>query len=269
MSFPWIRTAAATLLVTVTAVGCGRNADSVIESPPSTTATTSAPAATPASTATPTPTPASVAGLSAKAIFAKTKAAAFAADSVRVRGSFVESGEKVAIDVHLTKTGGQGTFTIEGAPIGVIVIGKVVYMQLSEKYLRAQGKADKLSPADINATVELLKGKWIKLSKPSKPDDGFDDLIKLTTRDSFFGEIFQPGGGLTKTRQKTVDGVRAIGLSDGEGTLWVDTLTARPVRVETRSDGVDEALRFSDYNQLKAPKAPPASLTMDGRKLGL
>jgi hypothetical protein len=262
MSFPWIRTAAATLLVTVAAAGCGSDADSAIDSPPTTTKTTAAPAATPAAT----PTPAGVAGLDAKAIFARTKAAAFAADSVRLRGSFADSGETTVIDVQLTRTGGQGTFTVGGKPLSITVIGKVVYLQLSEKFIRAEGKANKDSAADINATVRVLKGKWIKLSKPG---GDFDDLIRLTTRDSFFADILRPSGKLTKTPQKTVDGVPSIGLSDGEGTLWVDTVTARPVRLETPSDGAGEALRFSDYNRLKAPKVPPAAKTLDGRQFGL
>ena len=255
MSFPWIRTAAATLLVTVAAAGCASDADSAIESPPTTAKTTAAPATTPA--------PAGVTGLDAEAIFAKTKAAAYAADSVRLRGSFVDSGETTVIDVHLTKTGGQGTFTVDGKPLSITVIGKVVYLQLSEKFIRAEGKANKDSAADINATVRVLKGKWIKLSKPG---GDFDDLIRLTTRDSFFADILRPGGSLTKTPEKTVDGVPAIGLSDGEGTLWVDTRTARPVRLESTSDG---PLRFSDYNRLKAPKVPPAASTLDGRQFGL
>jgi len=261
MSFPWIRTAAATLLVTVAAAGCGTDADSAIESPPTTTKATATPSAT--------PVPAGVAGLDAKAIFAKTKAAAFAADSVRLRGSFVDSGATTLVDIQLTKTGGQGTFTVAGKPISITVIGKVVYLQLSEKYIRAEGKASKDSAADINAAVRVLKGKWIKLSKPSKPDDDFDALITMTNRDKFFGEVFDDHGRLKKTQQTTVDGVPAIGLTDGESTLWVSTRTALPVRLETGSDESDLTLRFSDYNQLKAPKVPPASQVLDGGEMGL
>ncbi|MFK4087666.1 hypothetical protein ACI2LF_26385 [Kribbella sp. NPDC020789] len=256
MSFPWIRTIATTAVLAAATTACGPAKEPVSQSSPTVAATT---------TPTPTPTtPTGVAGLEAKALFAKAKAAILAADSVRLRGSFVDEGEKTAIDVHLTRTGGQGTFTVDGNPIGITVVGKNAYIQLSEKYLRAQGKAEKDKPAEIDATVALLKGRWIKLTKK---DSDFQEMIDLVTRDTFVASTFQPSGALTKKPQKTVDGVASIGLYDGEGTLWVDSSTARPVRIELGTGG--ESFGFSDYNRIKAPKAPAAGSVIDGKQMGL
>ncbi|MFF1821408.1 hypothetical protein ACFVWG_29165 [Kribbella sp. NPDC058245] len=260
MSFPWIRTIATTALLAAATTACGP-AKQPVSQPSSTPLTTTKADVT---TPTPTPTPTGVAGLDAKALFAKSKAAILAADSVRLRGSFVDEGAKTAIDVNLTKTGGQGTFTVDGSPIGITVIGKTAYLQLSEKYLRAQGKAEKDKPAEINATVAILKGRWIKLTKK---DGDFQDLIDLVTRDTFVAGTFQPSGALTKKPQKTVDGVPSIGLNDGEGTLWVDSTTARPVRIELGTDG--ESFGFSDYNKIKAPTAPAKDSVIDGKQMGL
>ncbi|GAB3933232.1 lipoprotein [Kribbella albertanoniae] len=260
MSFPWIRTIATTALVAAATTACGPDPQQLSQSSPTPTTSTETPSPTP----TPTPKPAGVADLDAKTLFAKAKSAVLAADSVRLRGSWVEAGEKAAIDIHLTKTGGQGTFTIDGSPIGITIIGKTAYLQLSEKFLRAQGKAEKDTPAEINGTVALLKGRWIKLNKK---DGDFQDMIDLVTRETFVKNVFQPSGKLTKKPQRTVDGVASIGLYDGEGTLWVDSRDGRPVRIESGTAG--ESFGFSDYNRLKAPKAPAPASVIDGKELGL
>ncbi|MFB6719518.1 hypothetical protein ACFCV3_05125 [Kribbella sp. NPDC056345] len=260
MSFPWIRTIAATALIAVGTTACGTDSKPLSQSSPTPTTSTKAPSPTP----TPTPTPTGVAHLNAAALFAKARSVVLAADSVRVRGSWVDAGEKTAMDIHLTKTGGQGTFSIDGNPMGIIVIGRTAYVQLSEKFLRAQGKAEKDSPAEIDAGVELLKGRWVKVTAKASE---FQDMIDLVNRDTFVKSIFQPSGKLTKKPQKTVDGVASIGLSDGEGTLWVDSRTARPVRIELGTNG--ESLGFSDYDRLKAPKAPAPDRVIDGKKLGI
>ncbi|GAA1700122.1 hypothetical protein GCM10009745_53570 [Kribbella yunnanensis] len=259
MSFPWIRTIATTALVAAATTACGPD-----QQQPASQSTPTPSTKAVVTTPTPTPTPTGVAELDAKALFAKAKAAILAADSVRLRGSVVEEGSKTAIDIHLTKTGGQGTFTVDGSPIGITVIGKTAYLQLSEKFIRAQGKAEKDTAAEINATVELLKGRWVKLTKK---DSDFQDMIDLVTRETFVKNVFQPSGTLTKKPLTTVDGVASIGLFDGEGTLWVDSQTGRPVRIEAGTGG--PAFGFSDYDRLKAPKAPAPDSVIDGKQMGL
>ncbi|GAA0628199.1 hypothetical protein HPO96_36335 [Kribbella sandramycini] len=260
MSFPWIRSTAAGLLIATAAVGCG-SGDSAAGNQPSTPPPASA--STPTPTPTPTPTTPDLSTLAAPALFAKAKGVAQTSSSFRVRGSFVDAEGKTSIDVHLTKTGGQGLFTTAGVPTRIIVLGKTVYLQMTEKAVRQMAKEDKVSAAETEVMVKLMSDKWIKLSQPK--DSGFQALVELATRDTFIAGVFVPSGKLTKTAAKTVDGVPAIGLNDGEGTLWVDRRTAQPVQMESGG----EALRFSDFNRLTAPKAPPAADTLDGKAMGL
>jgi hypothetical protein len=55
-------------------------------------------------------------------------------------------------------------------------------------------------------------------------------------------------------------------VDDGDGVLWVNDANARPVRIESPS-GKKGALSFSEYNAVAEPKAPPAELIIDAKKL--
>jgi hypothetical protein len=265
MSFPWTGSAATAALLALVVTGCGSPTDTKAEAAADTKTSTTAPTKTavPTPSASPSPAP-DISALSATAIFAKAKAFALTADSVRMRGTAAEGRDKITLDVQMTKTGGQGTFSVAGAPLGIRVIGRTMYLQMTERFLRATGKREKASAAETAAMVQLMKDKWVKLSKAGD----FEPMIVMTTRDTFFKTVFVPSGKLRKTAPRTVDGITSIGLNDGEGTLWVDARDARPVRLEGPA-GSGEGFRFSDYNQLKAPVAPPAAQTIDGKAMGL
>ncbi len=225
------------------------------------TPTPTATSVTPSPVVTPSPsTPAStIAGLSSAKILAKTQAAAKAATSVRMKGSMSDDGDKIVLDIRLAKAGGQGTMSINGAAFSLIVLDKTAYLKISDKFWRAQIK-DK---ADADAVIGLVAGRWIKTSLTDKD---LGELAAFASKPKFFDTLFEPTGTLRKTAPRTVDGVTAIGLRDTDGTLWVDTVTARPVRLE--STGTD-ALTFTEYNQVATPKAPPANQVIDGKALGM
>ncbi|NIK58657.1 hypothetical protein [Kribbella shirazensis] len=71
-------------------------------------------------------------------------------------------------------------------------------------------------------------------------------------------------------RSTTVDGVPCVGLEGSDGTLWVDAATARPVRLEIPDkSSPKDALTFTEYGEIAAPKAPPAAQVIDGKALGM
>jgi hypothetical protein len=197
--------------------------------------------------------------LSAAAILRKTQAAAKAATSVRIKGSLTDGKERMVLDVRLAKAGGQGTVTINGAAMTVMVIGRTAYLKLSDKFWRTQTKTQ----AEADAIVALIAGRWIRTSVNNKD---LADLALVGSKTEFFDTLFEPSGKLRKTAPRTVDGVPSIGLRDPDGTLWVDTATARPVRLESSST---DAMSFSDYNNIPVPKAPPADQVIDGKALGM
>lgn len=259
------RTAAGAMVgvLVVLVAGC-QGSDPAAKDAIETTPTPTAPSVTPSPVVTPPKPPAStpvssIAGLSAAKIVAKTQAAAKAATSVRMKGAMSDDGDKIVLDIRLAKAGGQGTMSINGAAFSLIVLDKTAYLKISDKFWRAQIK-DK---ADADAVIALVAGRWIKTSLTDKD---LGDLAAFASKPKFFDTLFEPTGTLRKTAPRTVDGVAAIGLRDTDGTLWVDTVTARPVRLE--SSGTD-ALTFTEYNQVTTPKAPPADQVIDGKALGM
>jgi hypothetical protein len=248
-------------------VGCGgpkAAGDEALESTP-TPAPVATPTGTPSGTPTAipdkpsvTPSASSVAGLSAVKILAKAQAAAKAATSVRMKGAVSDGKERMVLDVRVTKNGGQGSITTSDGGMSVMVVGKTAYLKMSNKFWQSQTK----SKAEADAIVGLIAGRWIRTTMSDKDLGSF---ALFASKAEFFDTLFEPDGTVRKTAPKTVDGVPAIGLGDGDGTLWVDTATARPVSLESGSD----KLSFSEYNQVTTPKAPPASQVIDGKALGM
>ncbi|MET9271857.1 hypothetical protein [Kribbella sp. NPDC003557] len=260
------RTAAGAMVgvLVVLVAGCRGSdpaAGDALGTTPTPTRTTSAVApssAPPATTPAATPT-SDIAGLPASKILEKAQAAAKAAGSVRMKGSLSDDGDRIVLDIRLAKTGGQGTMSLNGDAFSLIVLGKTAYLKISDKFWRAQ-----ITPkADADAVIALVGGRWIKTPLTDKD---LGELAAFASKPKFFDTLFEPTGTLRKTAPRTVDGVTAIGLRDTDGTLWVDTATGRPVRLESSSK---DALTFSEYDQVSTPKAPPAAQVIDGKALGM
>ena len=263
------RSAVGAIALMAFVAGCGgpkAASDDAVETTPTPTPVATTPTATPSDTPTailekPTiapPAASSIAGLSAAKILTKTQAAAKAATSVRMKGAVSDGKERMVLDVRVTKNGGQGSITTSDGGMSVMVIGKTAYLKMSNKFWRSQTK----SKAEADAIVGLIAGRWIRTTMSDKDLGNF---ALFASKAEFFDTLFEPSGSVRKTAPKTVDGVPAIGLGDGDGTLWVDTATARPVRLESGAD----ALSFSQYNQVTTPKAPPSSQVIDGKALGM
>jgi hypothetical protein len=245
---------------TVLVAGCSSSEPTAGPSPTPVVPPTTAPSPISTPTAKPTPTPtASIAGLSARQILKKAEAAAKAATGVRVRGTMAMDGESLKIDVRLAGSGGSGTLAFDGAGMSVIVLGRTAFLQVDDAFWRRQN-----TPKDAKLMIQLLRGKWLKVALDDKD---FGELAAFASKSTLFDGMFTASGSLRKTTAKTVDGVRCIGLRDPDGTIWVDATDARPVRVELAGDSGTGGFSFSEYDQVKQPKAPPPAQVVDGGTL--
>lgn len=232
--------------------------------PPSTArSSASAPATTPAPTPTPTPT-ASIARLTTQQILKKAEAAAKAATGVRVHGTMnMADGTTLKLNVRLARSGGSGTVGFDGTGMSVIVVGRTAFVQVDDSFWRQDKKKSK----DAELFIQLLRGKWLKLALDN---EGLGEMAGFASKATFFDGMFtDPGSTLRKTAAKTIDGVSCVGLRGTDGTFWVDATNARPIRLELSGRGGTGGLSFSEYNQIKAPKAPPPAQVVDGKALGL
>ncbi len=266
MSTTRTASSAVVVLMAVLAAGCGGSDPAtggaiVTASTPTPTATRT-PTPAPSSVTPSTPPSSSITGLTAAQILTKAQAAAKAASSVRVKGAMTDGDERLGLDVRLTKAGGRGSITVDGDTVSIIVIGRTAYLRMSDGFWRKQST----SKAEANAIITLIGGRWIKTALTSKD---LGDLAAFASKAGFFDGLFEEPGTLRKTAPRTVDGVACIGLRGSDGTLWVEASTARPVRLETPAKAGTDALTFTEYNQIAAPKAPPAAQVIDGKALGM
>lgn len=99
-------------------------------------------------------------------------------------------------------------------------------------------------------------------------DERLGRFAALGDRAKFFKGLFEGTSGMRKAGTRTVAGVRCVGLEQGGAVLWVDTVTARPQRLDApaRSNDVG-AVSFSEYYAVPNPKAPPRATVIDSSKL--
>jgi hypothetical protein len=247
------------VLMTVLVAGCS-------ESQPTAAPPTAAGKAGLSASATPSKPATRLDALTADQLAEKAESAADAAVSVRVRGTATTDDDKpLAFDLGLTRTAGSGTITIDGARLKIRIIGRTVYLQPSDAYWRQNTKPKK----EADLVIKLMRGKWLKVPLT---DENFGQLTTFVRKSALFVDLFDRATGTRKAGTKTVGGIPCIGLADAQGnTLWVDATNARPIRLDQPGESRSESMSFafSEYNRIKEPKAPPATLITDGKSLGL
>jgi hypothetical protein len=209
----------------------------------------------------PTPTDNGVAALSASQILSRARTALQSAPSIRVKGSVVNEGARLTIDLRASDKGGRATITQTGQTIEVLRIGTTVYVKADADFWRAQTRN--------TAAAELLKGKYLK---GSTSDAKLASIAELTDMDKFVGTLLTPKGTVQKGPKKTVRGTEAIALDvsgqDG-GTLYVATRgQPYPLQIVSTTASEPGTIDFLDYGVPVPLTPPPAEQVVDTSKLG-
>jgi hypothetical protein len=118
---------------------------------------------------------------------------------------------------------------------------------------------------NLEATVQLLRGKWIK---GSSSDEHFAGLFSITKK-SLVDDMASENGPFTKTATKVIAGQEAVGVTAADSTLYVSTKDARPLETEPVNGSTSSGkVSFTDYDAVPEPTPPPAEQTIDSSKLG-
>ncbi|WP_406476946.1 hypothetical protein [Streptomyces sp. NBC_01615] len=211
------------------------------------------------------------AGLTGGEIADRAVKATTGANSLRMKGDVPddEDGGTIGIDMALNKKGEcAGTMSMAGqGKADLIKTGDTVYMKYDEAFLRAQGKGQ--SKSETDGVVELLAGKWTKMSatgSDAKDIAGFCDL------GSVLADAENVNSDATRGKTTTIDGTPAIVLHEKDGkdryTLYVAT-EGKPylLRVDSTSAKDPGTLTFSEYEK-PVPAEKPAGKILDLDKLG-
>jgi hypothetical protein len=180
-------------------------------------------------------------------ILTDVRAAVAHATSVHLAGH-VSSSTPIAIDLHLSRTGGSGTVAGTGLRFEVTRIGNAAYFTGTQGFYRHFTN---------HAGIVLLNGRWLKVPAT---DPRFKSFAALTDMTALLGQILRPTGAVVKAGTQTVAGVRVVGLRDSShGTLYV-AATGTPYPVEIVNTGAHAGIvRFDQWNRaitLHAPANP-------------
>jgi uncharacterized lipoprotein YajG len=200
-----------------------------------------------------------IASLSADEIASQATAALREATSFRVAGTIVAGTDRTDVNLGLSDTGSAGTVVVSGADIQVIVIGTVGYFKASD----AAWRKLLAGMPNLETVVELLRGKWIKVSSSDQRFSGFFSITKKALVD----ELASEKGPFTKTPTKVIGGQEAVGVTATDSTLYVSTKDARPIETEPVSGSTSSGkITFTDYDAVPEPTPPPADQTIDSSK---
>lgn len=183
-------------------------------------------------------------GIAAKTpteILAQARTAMRGATSVHVKGSISESGQRVALNLKLTKTTAYGKMK---APVK----GSSVLFQLikTEDKIYVRGRQMWLKTAGP-AAARRFGNRWVGVRKDAPGFSQFGKVASLTGMD----EILNQSGRLTKDKAATVRGKPAIGLKDSRGDLLYIATTGKPYPL--RIAGVKSGQGSIDFYEWDAP----------------
>jgi hypothetical protein len=185
----------------------------------------------------------------AAALASSAQASIRSANSVHVQGAASSNGLPVGVDLGINRAGDMnGTITENGANFNIITVGGKVYIKATPAFLKQAGAP--------SSACTVVCGHWVQI-----PSSQAKQLTSQITMSNLTGQKNSPDlSKLTKAGSTTVNGQSAWVLKAPDGsTVDVSQQSAHyPLQVKsgTGSQGV---VRYSQWNSVPTPKAPPAS----------
>ncbi|MEV6250158.1 hypothetical protein AB0M38_28735 [Streptomyces sp. NPDC051742] len=224
------------------------------------------------------PSPDPFADLTPDEIGDKAVTATRSATSLRMAGRIVTDGQPLDIDFAVNdRFECTGVMKIEGGTAELRRLDEITYMKGDEAFWRASMTSQGMSEAQIDTTIELVKGRWLKIA-PGQPGSGdlggVCDLKELLADlDKDKDEEKAEGEGLTRGPDAEVDGTPVATLvkkKDGGETTTVSVAReGKPYILKMVKTGGDEpgSMTLSDYDKPVKVVVPPADETVDLSKL--
>ncbi|WP_369146387.1 hypothetical protein [Streptomyces sp. R44] len=246
----------------------------VVAGPVTATVAAAAPAATAGPGVSVAPSPDPFAGLTADQIGERAVTATQSATSLRMTGKLVSEGQPIGIDFAVDdKDECTGLIKIKNGTAELRRLDKVTYMKGDEAFWRASMASQGMPEPAISATLELIKGRWLKISPGQAGSQDLGGVCDLKSLLADVGKDKEQRSGLTRGPDGKVDGKPVATLvkkkTGGETTTASVSLTGKPYILKMVKTGGDEpgAIVFSDYDKPVVVKAPPADETVDLSKL--
>ncbi|MFF8608582.1 hypothetical protein ACF06X_21880 [Streptomyces sp. NPDC015346] len=234
--------------------------------------------ATAAPSPSPSPSPDPFKGLSADQIADRAVTATQSATSLRMAGRVTSDDQPLDVDFALNdKRECSGRMKIKGGAAELRQTDKVTYMKGDEGFWRASMTSQGVPERQIDATIELLKGRWLKIT-PGQP--GSSDLRGVCDLKALLDDMGEDrdrdkdeGRELTRGPDAKVGGTLVATLvkkKAGDETTTVSVAQkGKPYILKMVKAGGDEpgTIVLSDFDKPVKVVVPPAEETVDLSKL--
>ncbi|MER8046543.1 hypothetical protein [Streptomyces sp. NPDC094032] len=262
--------AAATAVCAAAIVGTGPAA--LAQSPPTTAPLSAALPGTQAPAPAPSPDP--FQGLTADQIGDRAVAATQSATSLRMTGRVVSGGERLdvdfSVDDHRDCT---GVVKIQGGTAELRQAAGITYIKGDERFWHASMTSQGMPEAQIAPTIELLKGRWLKITPGQAGSGDLGGVCDLKGLLNDLGKDKAERSGLTRGPDGMVAGTPVATLvkhkPNGETTTVSVSQVGKPYILKTVKTGGAEpgTLVLSAYDKPVNVVIPPADETIDLTKL--
>jgi hypothetical protein len=189
----------------------------------------------------------------AKTVVADAVKAAGAASSLHMSGQVVASGRPIGVDLSIVRgKGATGSFTLRGAKVDLVVIGKSAYIRAGSDFWKQYSQASGL--------VQLLAGKWLKFPANNSQ---LGPLLGPANEKALFNKLESHNDKLVNRGVTTYKGrsVVAIYGTKKHGTLYVAASgTPYPVGLVKAKGKSSGTLTFDRWNQSVTLTAPKGAL---------
>lgn len=180
------------------------------------------------------------------------------AESVHVTGPESSNGQSYNLNATLGKSNCQGTFaTTSKGSYSILKVNGSTYFSADNTFWKLAHAA--------GSSLTLLDGKYLKVGPDSATLNALGVLCHPSQlASSFTGQV----SGMVERGYTTINGQKALHITDTadpDGVYISDTATPEVLRLDA---GSNANLYFTDYNAPLNLTAPPANLTLDGKKYG-
>ncbi|WP_351226318.1 hypothetical protein [Streptomyces sp. NPDC002133] len=210
--------------------------------------------------------------LEAPAIEAKAKAAANAAQAVRLSGTLVSKGGTYKLNMRLKKSGGIGSVTTKNSTFELLRVEDALYLKADASFWAhadsdSDGGASEPPSKEDTAAANKLDDMYVKV-----PDDdpSYKQLRGFTEMDVLLEGLLGLQGKLSKGDRDTIGGIRTIKVlgSEGHGGTLDVSLKGTPYPIQFARAGGAGVLTLGDWNEDFELAAPTKEETVDyGREL--
>ncbi|MFE7514883.1 hypothetical protein ACFU8I_27170 [Streptomyces sp. NPDC057540] len=243
----------------------------VVATGPAPVAAWAATAAPPGAAApAPAPSPDPFAHLTADEIGERAVTATQSATSLRMTGRVVSDGQPLDIDFALNDHDEcTGLMRIKGGTAELRRVDHVTYMKGDETFWRVSMSSQGIPEPQITATLELIKGRWLKIAPGQAGSEALGGVCDLKSLLADLDKDKEQRSGLTRGPDGTVAGTPVATLvkkrTDGGTTTVSVAERGKPYILKIVKAGGDEpgTMVFRDYDKPVTVKVPPADETVD------